>query len=334
MGRIIRFILTTGCTWGSLGLHVLVCACFLRRWDKAAALTVYPFWVWCGAGLIMAALAWGIARQRLAGVVALVWLGTMLIFSDETRPLLRMAAEKPQPGRPAAVEGGAVPLRIITLNCRHGMWRPHVLDQLIPWQPDVVFLQEAPFPADLQKAAARLWPGQPGYFEGVSNCAILSRAKITGALHGHQPYSMLGTVELRPGKVVELACIHLAGAETGMKLWQRDTWRSHYYNRQSRRIALAAVLGAQQVFIGDHPVIVGGDFNAPAGDGVFDALERRGFIDAAKAAGIGWPCTYPNAAPVLRIDQLWMRGLQPVRARTVESEHTDHRMVICDFLIP
>jgi vancomycin resistance protein VanJ len=334
MARFFRFLFTTGLVWSSLGLHLLVCACYLRRWDKAAAITVYPFWAWALGGLTLSAVAALTTRRRLPFVLLAVWAVTLVAGSDETRPLLRLTKEKPQPGRPAAAASGAVPLRIITLNCRAGIWNAQVLESLLPWQPDVVFLQEAPVPEDLQKFARRLFPNTPGYVEGGYNCAILSRTPILMPLHGHQPFSMLGATEPRPGKRIELACVHLQGAETSMKLWSRDAWRMHYYNRQSRRTELDVLLSVQQLFSGNYPIIFGGDFNAPAGDGVFDALQRRGFTDAFAAAGSGWANTYPNAAPVLRIDHLWMQGLTPVRATTVKTERSDHRMVVCDFLLP
>jgi hypothetical protein len=65
MAGVIRFLFTTGLTWAALGLHLAVCACYLRRWDKLAAVTVFPFWAWCGLGLLMAGTGWLIARRRL-----------------------------------------------------------------------------------------------------------------------------------------------------------------------------------------------------------------------------------------------------------------------------
>ena len=83
-----------------------------------------------------------------------------------------------------------------------------------------------------------------------------------------------------------------------------------------------------------HPAIVGGDFNAPAGDAVFDLLKDAGFRDAFAEAGSGWPDTYPNAAPMLRIDHLWVNSpVRPVRAAAVKTVYSDHRMVVCDFFL-
>ena len=334
MASVFRTLFTTGFTWGALGLHFLVCACYLRRWDKVAAITVFPFWSWALAGAGMAGVAWLIGRKRLPGAVFLLWVGTVLLGSDETRPLLRLTAEKPQPGVPAQVNGTR-PLRIVTLNCRVGRAHPEALKDVEPWQPDIVFLQESPFPNELEKLTDRLFGVKQGEWVGGPECSILARGRIHEPVTGWQPTSVLGTVEFAPGKFIEVACVHLKGAETTVKLWKKEAWLSHYYNRQSRRAELSRLLGVRQFLSRQHPAIIGGDFNAPAGDAVFDLLRDAGFRDAFAEAGSGWPDTYPNTAPMLRIDHLWVNaGITPVRAAAVTTVYSDHRMVVCDFLLP
>ena len=334
MVSVLRFLLTSGLTWAALGLHLAVCACYLRRWDKMAAITVFPFWAWGLVGAAMAGIAFLAGRRRLSASVACLWLATILVGSDETRPVLRFYAEKPQPGAPAAV-GKVKPLRLVTLNCRAGMWRPDALRDIEPWQPDIVLLQESPVPLELQKFTARLYGEGSGSWAGGSNCGIVARGRILDTLTGYQPYSILGTVETSPGKFLEVACVHLQGAETDVKLWTRDAFRSHYYNRQSRRSELVRLLSVQRFISRQHPAIVGGDFNAPAGDAVFDMLKNQGFRDAFAEAGSGWPDTYPGAAPMLRIDHLWVNApVVPLRAAAIKAEHSDHCMVVCDFQIP
>ena len=71
----------------ALLLHFLVIACFARKWDKVAVVTVIPFWVWGLAGLIFALAGWIIGRQRFGAFVTLVWLVTLLVGSDETKGL-------------------------------------------------------------------------------------------------------------------------------------------------------------------------------------------------------------------------------------------------------
>ena len=106
-------------------------------------------------------------------------------------------------------------------------------------------------------------------------------------------------------------------------------------NRQTRRSELSDLLQFQNFFKGPNPSIVGGDFNAPAGDAIFDLLTERGFRDAFTESGSGWPDTYPNNSPVLRIDHLWVNSqVTPVRTAAITTRHSDHRMVVSDFFIP
>ncbi len=334
MAGLFRFLLTTGFTWGALGLHLLVCACYLRRWDKVAAITVFPFWAWGIAGVGMAGLAWLVGRKRLAGAVCLLWAGTIIFGSDETRPLLRLNAEEPLPGAPPPVNGTPT-LRIVSLNCRVGPANPNVFKDIESWQPDIVFLQESPYPQELEKFKTRLFGKAESEWVGGPECSIVARGRIHNPITGWQPASVLGTVEFSPGKFIEVACVHLKGAETTVKLWRKEAWLSHYYNRQSRRVELSRLLGVQGFMSRQHPAIIGGDFNAPAGDAVFDLLRDSGFRDAIAEAASGWPDTYPNAAPMLRIDHLWVNPLiTPVRAAAVKTLYSDHRMVVCDFLQP
>jgi endonuclease/exonuclease/phosphatase family metal-dependent hydrolase len=334
MAAFLRILFTHGLMWAALGLHVVICACYLRRWDKMAAITVFPFWAWGLAGVAMAGVSWLAGRRRLAAIAFWGWLGTIIIGSDETRPLLRFTTDKPVPGEAAAIDGRR-PLRIVSLNCKVGIWHPHAMYEVEAWQPDIVFLQEAPMTHELQKFAAKLYGEASGHFEGGSKCAILARGKIRNAITGFQPYSILGTVEVETGKVVEVACVHLQVAETSVQLWTKDAFRRHWHNRLSRRGEMARLLGVQRLYSGDHPAIIGGDFNAPAGDAVFDLLKDSGFRDAFAEAGSGWANTYPNVAPVLRIDHLWVnQRVAPHRAITVKTQHSDHRMLVCDVLLP
>jgi vancomycin resistance protein VanJ len=333
MPRVLRTFLTTGLTWTALGLHLVVCACYLRRWDKVAAITVYPFWVWGLSGAILAGVAWLTGRKRLASAVFWVWIGTVLVGSDETQPMLRLTADKPQPGPPEEAFQKQ-PLRILTLNCHAGAWHPESLKDVEPWQADIIFLQEAPVPMELQQFAARLYGDPKGHWDGGWHCGIITRGRILATLTGYQPTTIISTIEVN-GKRLDVACVHLTGAETSMKLWSPESFRLHYWNRQSRRTALNNLLHAQGFFSNGNPAIIGGDFNAPAGDAVFDLLTARGFRDAFAEAGSGWPDTYPNYAPVLRIDHLWVSPqVKPVRAAAVTTQYSDHRMIVCDFLIP
>lgn len=81
----------------------------------------------------------------------------------------------------------------------------------------------------------------------------------------------------------------------------------------------------------DRPIVLGGDCNAPAGDGALQVWSTR-LNDAFDKAGVGWGNTVLNGFPVLRFDQLWSSpGLFPTEVRSVCTEHSDHRLVVGDF---
>lgn len=332
--RFLRLLTSFALPLGALGLHGFIVLCYARRWDKAAAVTVYPFWAWGLLGLGMALTAWLFTRRRFPLAVAALWLGTVVFYADETRPLLRSSARRPQPGPAAPFEGKPV-LRVLSFNCRVGPFDPKVLEEVVPWEPDIVLFQESAGVATLRKLAQRLYGVQDParHVAGGWECGIVTRGKVVRQLPGSGIHRALATIEFPGGVLVDVASVHLRGAETDMRLYRRETFVKHAANRIGRRDDLRRLLRVRALLSGQRPVIIGGDFNAPAGDAIFRLLEDAGFTDAFAAAGAGWPNTFPNQAPVLRIDHQWVNArLVPVRGGTAKSERSDHRMVVCDYL--
>ncbi len=65
---------------------------------------------------------------------------------------------------------------------------------------------------------------------------------------------------------------------------------------------------------------------------MFRLLEDEHLTNAMDAAGSGWPDTFPNSAPMLRIDHQWVNAaLTPAGGRVVDSTHSDHRMMVCEY---
>jgi endonuclease/exonuclease/phosphatase (EEP) superfamily protein YafD len=320
---------------GALLLHFVIFASFARRWDKVAALTVFPFWAWGLLGAGMAGFAWLLTRQRFALAVVGLWGVTVLIFADETRPVLRSWQAKPEPGMPAPAPDGSRVRRIITLNCKVGIFHPSAPREVMAWQPDVVLFQETAQPAVLQKVAEELYGGNPfDHALGNWECGIITRGKIISRGMGVVPNTVSATIQFDDGKMLDVTSVHLHGAETDVRLYKRETLLKHALNRLTHRAELQQVLTVRTMMNGPQAALIGGDFNAPAGDSIFRLLTAAGFKDGIGEAGSGWPNTYPNQAPVLRIDHLWgNERLVPVRGRTVKSAHSDHRMVICDFVL-
>jgi len=75
------------------------------------------------------------------------------------------------------------------------------------------------------------------------------------------------------------------------------------------------------------PSILAGDLNAQPGGPVARALERVGFRDAFDAAGARAAPTAPAERPSLRIDWIWIRGLDVLDASVLAVTASDHRPV-------
>jgi vancomycin resistance protein VanJ len=317
----------------ALALHVGVMICFGGRWDKTAAITIIPIWVWSFFGLALAVPAWLAIRGRLATIASLLWLLTLLVCPDEWRGLWRTALSN----TPAPIQNRAsappTHFRVVTLNCRSS----NILSarQAASWKPDVLLLQEMRgHPAGPLGALAReLW-GNDGSLVFGYDTAILARGRLTPSARtppGQGQQFIQATLTLPDGRTLEIASVHLQGHVTDLRLWNWRTWRAHAQNQRRHRLYMADVMMRSLAFAGDRPCLIGGDFNSPAGDRTFHTLQSR-FLDSFAEAGVGWGNTFRNDWPVLRIDQIWATPtLRPHAARAVASQHSDHRLVVVDY---
>ncbi|MEM6911911.1 MAG: endonuclease/exonuclease/phosphatase family protein [Verrucomicrobiota bacterium] len=314
----------------ALALHALISFCFIFRPDKAAAITVFPLTVWVLAGILLCLLSGLLFKGRFALVVGLIWVVTGVLVADERHGLARLFHEKPEPGPAAPFEGKPV-LRCLTLNCKG---RSALSSQeILAWKPDIVFLQEQPAPQELSRLVRELFGGE-GDFRTTAYCAILSRGRIFQEKRSASQRHLQVKTRFLDGREYHLVALHLLPAVTEVNLFSLDTWRAHYRNRLVRSEQVRTLARERLEFSGGLPCLLGGDFNAPAGDRAMDALNPH-FQDAYPLAGTGWPNTFSNQLPLHRIDQLWLTPeLRPVRQRTVRTQESDHRMVVLDFLDP
>ena len=320
--------------WTALGLHVFVMTCFAGRWDKTAAVTIFPIWIWAFGGLLVGGLGWLMRRGRLPALAVIVWLITLLVCPDEWSGLWRLArgADTPQQAKHAAAH-----VRVVTLNCQNG--NIAAARETAAWHPDVILLQEMrPWrEAQLRQLARELW-GETAETTVVcgADAAILARGKATAiartAPEGDGQFVQAALV-LPGGREVQVMSLRLRGHVTDLRLHRWQTWRDHARDQRRRRLYVADIM-AHQLRLGGHlPCLLGGDFNAPAGHRSFQTLEPL-FDDTFARVGTGWGDTFPNKFPVLRIDQLWAtREWKPIAARVVRSAHSDHRMLVADYVL-
>lgn len=321
--------------WGAVGLlaasGVLCLAmalCYLLRADGCAAITVFPAWVWAVPGLLLALAGWRMGWRAVVALFAL-WVLYLGVVPEEGRVLL---AHRPLP--PVAPPPGAI--RVVSLNCGGG--NPLAADEVLAYHPDIVLLQESPSSRHVEALARRLFPQDPVTLVGV-DAAIITH----GRLEPMPPPRSLPTlvrgayvyarVTLPGGRRIGVVSLRLLPPLLRMDLWSPACWRDQRENRQLRRAQLRAITGQYADWPTTEPLILGGDFNAPAGDAVCRLLTPR-LHDAFREGGAGWGNTHMSDLPLLRIDQIWLSpNLRATAVTARPTRHSDHRMVVCDLVV-
>jgi endonuclease/exonuclease/phosphatase family metal-dependent hydrolase len=291
------------------------------------------------------------ARPWLFGAVGMLVAGCFILMprpaelESRARPALATAAAMAVtalamialPGVVRAPEGaiggrtGPAQVRVATWNVHYGFdlaWRfePELLaEALADAGVDVVALQEVP--AGLPTAYGvdfTLWLGHrlgaAGHFAPtvgeLLGDAFLSRVP-TGppeavplpAGGGDQKQLLRLDVETEGG-VVGLNALHLG------------------VRSDDRPDQVVAALRA----VGSGPAVVLGDLNSEDPGPVTGALREAGFQDAL-AGGAPGP-TFPAPRPRVRIDWIWVRGLDATDGRVLPATPSDHRAVITTLQIP
>ena len=303
---------------------------FTFRWVGTSALTIIPFFVYCIVALTTSLLCIALLRNGLSVAASLIWLATLLTCPDEMVGVARFWHEAPSPGPPAPAKDDTQPLRVVTLNCRKHNIKS--LEAIKEWQPDIVLLQESPFRSYLTQLATDLYGKDGGGIAMPSwDCGIVARGKIT--VRPTPDYFTQAKVELANGRSVEVISLHLHGALTSLSLHHKKTWQMHTTSRQVRLAEMANIHQSILKYAPYRTCIIGGDFNSPAGDRVYFSL-LDDYTDSFRAAGKGWGNTVMSRYPVHRIDQIWASSdtLRPIRSRAVTNDHSDHKMVVSDFV--
>ena len=312
-------------------LWLVTAYCFYRQPDHFAAFTVLPIWIWGGCGLLGCAGSGFLWRCRWPWLLAGAWAITLLVGADEVRVITHFGKSAPLPG-PAAPHGGTPVLRVMTCNCALFDFGDPTAD-IAAWQPDIILLQDV-YPYQVSRVANAVFGGRGDFRAHVTN-GIATRWKIQREVSNKTDRDQQATVVLPDGTAVEVVNVHLATAATDLRFWRRFTWTEHRINRSAHRDELEFVKQAllQSCAFPRTPVLFGGDFNAPANDVVPHQLGPD-LIDAFAVAGTGWGDTYHRRFPILRIDRLYAtRQLLPVRCHTITTRHSDHRMVVADFVV-
>lgn len=319
----------------SLSLNLVTIVLFSSQPDLFAAFTVLPVWIWGTLGLFLALLSYFLFRSPLSFFTSTAWFVSILALSDEIPSLVRLGQPSPQVGAPTSYLNRR-PLRVI--SCNWSSYDKSLVPAIAPWQPDIAFIQEMPHPYRLKQLAETLYGNAGDYrYDEEHLCGIVLRGRIKKALLEPQYRSQYLTARLPNGNMVELVNVHLQAAPTNLALWRPSCWKEHRNNRIQRRAELEFALAFLQEYTPfrdkNRPVIIAGDFNAPATDGITKVLSDS-FIDTFQEVGTGWGNTYHRRIPLLRIDQIHTsHHFLPLRSRAVTIPQSEHRFVVSDLLL-
>jgi endonuclease/exonuclease/phosphatase (EEP) superfamily protein YafD len=312
---------------GSIALCLAAALIFWVQPDAFAAVLVLPRWLWILPGILFGLLGLTRERKRLALVALGFWFLYTMFFIQEWRSVFRFRTESVQ----AAREKGKV-VRVISLNCAAGDEKAAA--EVAQYNPDIVLFQETPLRPIVERLAPKILGTNAQILSG-SDVSLIARGKLTAITPGNAQSAPFGhaRIELPSGLIVEVFSIRLHPYGIRVDLWSPDCWREQIENRKHQREQFQWLAREVEKVPPDVPVILGGDFNLPAGDKLFQILPPR-IRDTFRVAGHGWGDTLVNDFPFVRIDQIWcdehFRPVSTVVRRTVNS---DHRMVVCDLLV-
>jgi vancomycin resistance protein VanJ len=297
---------------------------FLTAWDQVAAITTFPQWSWALIGTLAAMIGWRLMgrRARFPPLLLVGWLLTTLLFADNLVSVVRGLAHGSAPS--SSAPSGS--LRIVTLNCASS---PLAAAETMKFNPEVVLLQESPASNEVARLA-REWFGEKASFVVGLDCTIVSRHTLRALEQRPSPRYTQAILLLSGDREILVTSLRLNPPLGKSDLWNPATWRAYVKDRQVRKRQLQAVLERPSTKP-EFPEIMAGDFNAPAGDGIYKLL--IGFRDAHRRAGRGWGNTALNSLPFFRPDQIWLKRLFPVSCYAVRTTNSDHRMVVADLLL-
>jgi len=311
---------------GSIALCVAVAFIFWFQPDACAAVLVLPRWLWILPGLLLAALGWTRKRKRIVNVALVLWCFYTIVFIQELHSLIRFRHSIPE-----KTGNSGASIRVISLNCAAGDEKAAA--EVADYHPDIVLFQESPLRPIVRRLAPKILGPDAEILSG-SDVSLITRGKLTEITPGNAQSAPFGhaRIELPSGLVVEVFSIRLHPYGIRADLWSPDCWREQTENRRHQREQFEWIAREIQNVPADVPVILGGDFNLPAGDKLFRILPAR-IRDTFHTAGSGWGDTLVNDIPFVRIDQIWCDDhFLAVSTQVHKTVNSDHRMVICDLL--
>ncbi|MBL8859274.1 MAG: endonuclease/exonuclease/phosphatase family protein [Planctomycetes bacterium] len=221
-------------------------------------------------------------------------------------------------------------LRIVTFNAGNGRATPEQLcAALRTFDADIVFLQElAPEHAAAIESAYDLpFPYRALFPTGIPGKGILARYPLRAVRlvpEAGESNHVRGSV-MTPVGEIEFIDVHANALVAFLGPWMS-------FDERVADWALALPR--------DRPVILAGDFNLSTSSALLDPLREAGFREAFDESGAGLGLSFPlflryrglPLPPLVRIDQIWTRGLECVDARLGGDVGSDHSPLRARFV--
>jgi endonuclease/exonuclease/phosphatase (EEP) superfamily protein YafD len=166
------------------------------------------------------------------------------------------------------------------------------------------------------------------YDGGAYGIAVMAKGRITSdgvvPLRVDPPQARAGG-SAEPRGVLVTRVITSSGAELRVLNTHLDASRDDTYRLQE----IDRLLTAARELPRDIPMLVGGDFNSTPDSETYARMTGAGFVDAWLACGRGDGLTYPAAAPIKRIDYLFLpAGMTCEAAEVPAFQGSDHRPIV------
>ncbi len=286
----------------SAGLAIGLLSVYSVRPDWATALTILPTWAW----LCIWTLSLPSYKSRTFYIATFLWLLFTFLNVEEIPSILRGWSSIPETKSD---------LKVVTINCS-GNIEP--IQETLLELPDVILTQESPS----QKRIAECLAGSSYTFVHGMDVSIIVKGEILASERNR--FFTTGIATIR-GKKLFIASVRLATSNPRIDFWNPECWTSQY---QMRKLQIQQILEIRKILPQEMPIILGGDFNVPQGDRVFQEIDPL-LHDSFKNCGRGWCNTITRDLPLLRIDQVWISpDLISSDSFVRNCPHTDHKMYL------
>lgn len=305
---------------------IFIAACYWTRHDSVAGMTVWPVWVWALPGFLAAEFGWSRRRWIPTLLLSIAWLAVVIGFGD-AKSLLNNKEWPSEEWQIAKDHNDAI--RVISMNC--GVGNSKSAAEVEEYDPDIVLLQESPSKQEVNNLARKLYKRKAAVAWG-RDTAIIAKGRILST-HSKDFWFTESRIRLTFGREVVVLNVHLSPVAFRTDVWKSEYWKYMSHTRRAHQHEMDYVKERIDQLADSVPVILGGDFNSPAGDAIFRTISPK-LRDAFSDGGKGWGCTLPNSIPLIRIDQMWTNDhFYAASVVTRQTENSDHRMVICDLLM-